>query len=344
MAVQAQYPSNVLLFNRNTQEGKNTIGNDYSIQQPKGGGGEAAPALFDNQQPHILFNPGVKNNNTRKRSRELISSINNSGPLMTLQQSQYSNQVMDLSQLHTPQNHLNNVVSTGLQLAFGDQFQQHKHHPLHHQTQEQKLSLLSSQSSQKSSVFLPFLSDDLDGEQLRLALLEKRQMSFKTLLAKAEGSISRRLREMDVEAEKAFRRNVELEAHAAQLSAASHAWQARAREHEVTMSMLQAQLQQAMLNSSHAIMGIGGVERGEGGCGGECEGVAAVEDEESAYIDPDRVVELGGTGCKTCGRRVASMVLLPCRHLCLCRECDSVTRCCPVCYCFRNYSVEVIMN
>ncbi|KAG9159067.1 hypothetical protein Leryth_020975 [Lithospermum erythrorhizon] len=358
MAVQAQYPSNILLLNRNTQEGKNTTGTDYSLQQQTGGGGGVASSLFDHQPP-MLFNPGVEHNNTRKRSRELLSTMNNGGPLMALQQPQISNQIINLSQLQTGQihqtgqNHPNNVVSTGLRLAFGDQLQQQKQHPLHHQTQQQQLSLLSSQSSQNSSVFLPFLSDDLashikqqreeidnfitfQGEQLRRALAEKRQRTFRTLLIAAEESASRRLREKEVEAEKAYRHNAELESQVAQLSATVQASQERSRNLEVTVAALQAELQQAMLR---------GGEKGELGCGGSGEGVAmaSAEDAESGYVDPDRVVELDGAGCKGCGRRVASMVLLPCRHLCLCKECDSVAKCCPLCYTFRNSSVEIIM-
>ncbi|KAG9142707.1 hypothetical protein Leryth_005470 [Lithospermum erythrorhizon] len=359
MAVQAQYPSHVLLLNRNTQEGKNTTRNDYSLQQQTGGGGGASSALLDHQPPHILFNSGVGNNTTtRKRSRELISTMNTTGPTIALQQSQPPNQIINLSQLHTPQNHPNNVVSTGLRLAFGDQLQQ-KQHPLHHQTQQQ-LSLLSTQSSQESAVLLPFLSDDLDahikqqrqeienfitfqGEQLRRKLSEKRRSNFKTLLNAAEESVSLKLREKEVQLEKALRCNTELEAKLAQLTSEVQAWQARASEYEATAAALQAEVQQAMQHHGGAVV---------------AEEVV-VEDVESVFIDPDRVTELSGPNvpiglsgsngpigpmCRGCGRGAATMVLLPCRHLCLCTECDVVARCCPLCYSFRSSSVEVILG
>lgn len=56
MAVQAQYPSNVLFQNRNVQEGKTPLGNDYSLQSQPGGG---AGSFLD--QTQMLFNPGGRN-------------------------------------------------------------------------------------------------------------------------------------------------------------------------------------------------------------------------------------------------------------------------------------------
>ncbi|KAF2298621.1 hypothetical protein GH714_024369 [Hevea brasiliensis] len=59
MAVQAQYPSNVLLLNRNGQEG-----HDYSLQPQPG-------RFLD--QSHMLFTNGGANN-PRKRGREVSAA------------------------------------------------------------------------------------------------------------------------------------------------------------------------------------------------------------------------------------------------------------------------------
>ncbi|CAL5436635.1 unnamed protein product [Camellia sinensis] len=342
MAVQAQYPSNVLLLNRSVQEVKNPLGNDYSLQPQPGvvvGGGGGG---FLDQSSHMFFNNGV-GTNPRKRGRELTattSPINNNH--FSIQQS-HPSQLIDLSQLHTPQP---NVVSTGLRLSFGEQ-QQLRHH--HHQQQQQQQAL-SSQSSALFSV----LSEDLaaqitqqrdeieqfiqaQGEQLRRTLAEKRQRHYRTLLGAAEESVARRLREKEAEVEKAARRNAELEVRAAQLRAEAQAWQAKARAQEATAASLQAQLQQA-------IMGGGAQpqqqDRGEElGCSG-----GEAEDAESAYIDPDRVEAASGPSCKACRERVASVVVLPCRHFCLCRECGAMAQACPVCLSFKESTVEVFLS
>lgn len=117
-------------------------------------------------------------------------------------------------------------------------------------------------------------------------------------------------------------------------------WQAKAKAQEITAASLQAQLQQAMMmnNNNNNISG-------EDGCGLTCavgvEGQA--EDAESAYVDPERVVG-SGPKCRGCGKRVASVVVLPCRHLCVCSECDTHFRVCPVCLTVKNSTVEVFLS
>uniref|UniRef100_A0A6N2MTL9 Uncharacterized protein n=1 Tax=Salix viminalis TaxID=40686 RepID=A0A6N2MTL9_SALVM len=201
MAVQAQYPSNILLLNRNGQEGQ-----DYSLQPQPGG--------YLDQSSMLLNNGG--GNNQRKRGRAAptgttatTATINQfcmqPQPLSTTQ-------LIDLSQLH---NHRHNqpqpnpnVVSTGLRLSFGDQQQQN------HQYQQQNFgtgacqsSVLLSLSSEDFSTQVKRQRDEIDqflqaqGEQLRRTLAEKRQRHFRALLGAAEESIARKLREKEMEVE-----------------------------------------------------------------------------------------------------------------------------------------------
>ncbi|XP_059275807.1 E3 ubiquitin-protein ligase BOI-like [Lycium ferocissimum] len=359
MAVQAQYPSNVLFLNRNVQEGKSPLGNDYSLQPQPGGGGGGGSFL---DQTQMLFNPGV-GANTRKRGRELTSTTTAAmnHPLMSMQsqpQPQPQPQLIDLTQLHTSppsQQQPPNVVSTGLRLAFGDQQQQQQQqHQLQQQQQHHHQHHSLSPQSSQSSAFYSILTDDLathikhqrdeidhllqiQGEQLRRTLAEKRQRHYRALIGAAEESITRRLREKEAEMAKAARRNAELEARAAQLSAEAQAWQARARQQEVTAATLQAQLQHAMMNNG-ACNNNNNNERDEGNNNN-----GEPEDAESAYIDPDRVVESTGPSCKGCNKRVASVVILPCRHMCVCTECDAVAQACPLCFSIRSSSVEVFL-
>ncbi|KAA8525948.1 hypothetical protein F0562_007952 [Nyssa sinensis] len=334
MAIQAQYPSNVLFLNRSIQEGKNPLGNDYSLQPQPGGG------FLD--QSHIFNNGGT---NPRKRGREVAATTSSINPFSMQTQ---PSQLIDITQLHTSQS---NVVSTGLRLAFGDQQQQQQLQQLQ-QNQQQRQQTLSPQNS---SVLLSIFSEDLatqirqqrdeiehflqaQGEQLRRTLAEKRQRHCRALLGAAEESVARRLREKEAEVEKAARRNAELEARAAQLSAEAQIWQAKARAQEAAAATLQVQLQQAIMSGGCAQEdGVGGL-----GCAGGVEGQA--EDAESAYIDPERVAVASGPSCKACRKRVASVVLLPCRHLCLCTECDAVAQTCPLCLSFRDSSVEVFLS
>lgn len=171
---------------------------------------------------------------------------------------------------------------------------------------------------------------------MRRTLAEKRQRHYRALLSAAEETVARQLREKEVEVQKATRRNAELEARAVQLSVEAQVWQAKAKAQEATAASLQAQLQQAIMS--------GTVEkREEGGlsCALGAEGQA--EDAESAYVDPDRVVA-AGPKCRGCGKRAASVVVLPCRHLCMCTKCDAHFRACPVCLNLKNSTVEVYLS
>ncbi|KAL9327500.1 hypothetical protein ACSQ67_002503 [Phaseolus vulgaris] len=317
MAVQAQYPSNVLFLNCSSKSGKEP--HDYSLP------GE----LLDHNQSPMLFNNG--DSNSRKRGREgtgakaIGPSLVNSFSL----QSQ-SPQLIELTQLHNQ-----NVVSTGLGLSFGDQQQRQQLH--HHQQQQHGchssffLSLLSdgltSQIKQQHDEIDQFLQ--AQGEQLRRALAEKRGRHYRTLLRAAEESVLRRLREKEAEVEKATRRNAELEARAAQLGLETQLWQAKAKAQEATAVSLQAQLQQAIMS--------GGEDGAAGGL--SCAGGEA-EDAESAYVDPERV----GPKCRGCAKRVATVVVLPCRHLCICAQCNTHFRACPVCLTVKNSTVQVYLS
>ncbi|GLU05482.1 hypothetical protein SLE2022_225830 [Rubroshorea leprosula] len=336
MAVQAQYPSNVLLLNRNGQDG-----HDYSSSlQPQPGVG-----FLD--QSHMLFGNG--GNNPRKRGREVVAAAtaNTTGvaaPINSFSMQTQPTQLIDLSQLHNQQQqHQPNVVSTGLRLSFGEQQppQQQQQSPVSHSSA--LLSLLSEdfagQIKRQREELDQFLQ--AQGEQLRRTLAEKRRRHYRALLGAAEESVVRRLREKQAEVEKATRRNSELEARAAQLTVEAQVWQAKARAQEATAATLQAQLQQAIMSGGPAQDS----RRAEEGL--KCAGRAGVEgqpeDAESAYVDPERTA-VSGPACKACRTRVASVVLLPCRHLCLCTECDRVAQACPLCLTVRNSSVEVFLS
>lgn len=162
------------------------------------------------------------------------------------------------------------------------------------------------------------------GEQLRRTLAERREAHYRTLVLAAEESVARRLREEEAEVEKAARRGAELEERLAQVRAEVQLWQAQARAQEAMAASLEAQLQQAM---------IGGNNRDE----------MPADDAESAHIDPRRV-ESSPPLCRACGKRVASVVLLPCRHLSLCDGCDTVVDTCPLCHSVKNTSVQVLLS
>ncbi|XP_010935032.1 probable BOI-related E3 ubiquitin-protein ligase 3 [Elaeis guineensis] len=323
MAVHAQHPSNVLLLNRSEQERKSM---EFS----------QAPTGFLDQSA-VFFSNGASGN-PRKRGREAASipmessAQRNSIDLLSLQRPPAASlsppTVISLAQLQARPPPL---VSTGLRLAFEDQHQL--------QNNSQANPLLSP------SLF-PVLSDDLSlqlnqhqdeldrflrahGEHLRRTLAEKRQRHCRVLLCVAEKAAVRRLREKEAEVEQAVRRAAELEDWLARLKAESLAWQAKALADQAAAVALHAQLQQAQAAAAAA-------EEMEG----ECRDLPA-EDAESAHVDPDRAPP---ATCRSCRVALASVVVLPCRHLCLCADCSDAAPSCPVCGCATTGSLHVFLS
>lgn len=277
-----------------------------------------------------------------------------SAPINSFSMQTQPTQLIDLSQLHNQQSQpiQSNVVSTGLRLSFGggdnQQLQRNQNQSFQYQQQQQQQSFVSQSPASVSMLSADFAAqikrerEELDiflqaqGEQLRRTLAEKRRQHYRALLGAAEESVVLRLREKQSEVEKAKRRNAELESRAAQLSVEAQVWQAKARAQEATAATLQAQLQHAIM-SGGVTQDNRRVEEGLNCADGQA------EDAESAYIDPERAAVFG-PGCKACRTRAASVVLLPCRHLCLCTECDRVAQACPLCLTVRNSSVEVFLS
>lgn len=73
-----------------------------------------------------------------------------------------------------------------------------------------------------------------------------------------------------------------------------------------------------------------------------CYAEAVEEEGESSFEDPDRVGPVR-LDCKVCERELASVMVWPCRHVCVCKRCDAAAKCCPVCRMVKTTSVEVCL-
>ncbi|WOK98936.1 BOI-related E3 ubiquitin-protein ligase 1-like [Canna indica] len=185
---------------------------------------------------------------------------------------------------------------------------------------------LAARVNHHTNAIESFLYDQ--GEQLRQTLEERRRRHYLSLLGELKKSAALRLRQKEADVERAARRRAELEDRIARLRTESMAWQTKAIAGQAAAASLHAQLQQAAAIQPPA------------------KAYEPEEDAESVFVDPDRVES--ERACRACRWRLASVVLLPCRHLCLCDSCDcggggGTALSCPVCRCVRTGSVSVFL-
>lgn len=164
----------------------------------------------------------------------------------------------------------------------------------------------------------------VQNERLRAGLEEARHRHVRAVVSAVERAAARRMRAADAELQQALGRNAELDEKLRQMGAEGQAWLGIAKSNETVAAGLRATLDQLLQSPPCA------------------EGGGDAEDAQSCCFVSDR----GGGGrkaCKACGGADACVLLLPCRHLCLCRECEAVAEVCPVCAATKNASLHVLL-
>ncbi|RLM99620.1 BOI-related E3 ubiquitin-protein ligase 1-like [Panicum miliaceum] len=154
---------------------------------------------------------------------------------------------------------------------------------------------------------------------------DARRRQYCSLLVAAEAAASQRIREKEAKASEVGRRRADLEDRVARRRAEASAWQAKALADQSTAAALHAQLQQA----AAAAQTRGKAEEEEDNAG------AVTDDAGLCFVGPDRVVEIAPPPppspparlCRTCQQVSASVVLLLCRHLCVCADCEPAVPC-----------------
>ncbi|MCO5560780.1 hypothetical protein L7F22_014400 [Adiantum nelumboides] len=179
-------------------------------------------------------------------------------------------------------------------------------------------------------------------EQLKQALEEKRMQHTRALLELIDHSVLSRARERSVEIEKLRRKNLELEDYVRKLSLESQVWMNIAQSQEALVTSLRSNLEQVVAQSNEkakarfgetdvddAASCVYGASLAAGGVDLQAQEIRDLKEHRS---------------CRNCKRQTMSVLILPCRHLCLCTDCDPSIANCPVCGSSKNASLQVYMD
>ncbi|CAA3030051.1 probable BOI-related E3 ubiquitin- ligase 3 [Olea europaea subsp. europaea] len=205
-------------------------------------------------------------------------------------------------------------------------------------------------------------------EKVRMEMEERRKRYSRRIAAAVEGNIMKKLKAQEDEIDKIGKLNWALEERVKSLCVENQIWRDLAQTNEATANTLRCNLEQVLAQVQ--------VDQNQRNCADE----ALTDDAQSCCGSNFEEIErqtlaqctatnahgtncndgfIGNIGdnkawktcsysnsstnrlCRNCGKEESSVLLLPCRHLCLCTVCGSSLHTCPVCNSSKTASLNV---
>ncbi|KAL8162130.1 hypothetical protein V2J09_013619 [Rumex salicifolius] len=176
-------------------------------------------------------------------------------------------------------------------------------------------------------------------EKVKLEIEERRRNQSRSLIGAIDEAITRKLREKDEQIDRIGKLNLALEERVKSLYLENQIWRDLAQTNEATANALRSNLEFVLSQANNA-----GEDDAESCCG------SSGEAEEGEQVLRWRKVARTSGGeskkrmCRRCGSMESSVLVLPCRHLCLCSGCGPSVDTCPVCNSTKNASVHILTS
>ncbi|KAE8656200.1 hypothetical protein F3Y22_tig00117005pilonHSYRG00111 [Hibiscus syriacus] len=187
-------------------------------------------------------------------------------------------------------------------------------------------------------------------ENVRFEVEERRNRQSRMLITAIQEGAMKKLMEKDEEIQRMGKLNWILQERVKSLYVENQLWRDMAQTNEATAKSLRTNLEQLLAHvCEERQMNCGAAaslaDDAESSCDSSDEGWRKVVPPQPQVSGGCAAVGNNNRKCKKCGERESSVLLLPCRHLCLCTACGStLVGNCPVCASITNASVHVNMS
>ncbi|KAI3769045.1 hypothetical protein L6452_00141 [Arctium lappa] len=208
-------------------------------------------------------------------------------------------------------------------------------------------------------------------ENVRSEIEATRRRNSMRLIAAAEEGIYKRLRSKQEEIIKIGKLNSALEEKVNSLNIENQIWQQMAQTNEATANALRRNLQRILTQiqqqqqqqnqTDYADKTI--IDDVQSCCGSNYDvehhqspplAVMKLNEGNDVAVDSSHQQKCRRSSdnngrklkrwCRNCGKMESCVLLLPCRHLCICAACESAINVCPICKSTKNASVHVNMS
>ncbi|WOK99562.1 putative BOI-related E3 ubiquitin-protein ligase 3 [Canna indica] len=178
-------------------------------------------------------------------------------------------------------------------------------------------------------------------EKVRAELAERRKRLTRQFLAALEDGVSKRLKARDEEIARIGKLNWALEERIKSLCLENQIWRDMAQNNEATANALRNNLEQVLSAQMR-------IDQAAAATADDAESCCSGDDGEDDDCEEQKAGAVTRVdwrrACRSCREREPSVLLLPCRHLCLCAACGPAVDACPICNCTKTGSFNVNLS